>query len=261
MDNDDVVTPTALEELYTVAKKFDADVVACEKIYKVPEKIWNDAELRKQLKPIGMMGQNFFVHEPLLWEGNFEERVKVLSQRKLLWNFWVQIIRRDFIIQNSIKMVGIMADDVVFTICALCSAKRYVLVPNVIYFYRLRGDSLIHKNFDVPKHLNLWLTMLKAGMTYLDDFLSRRDFFSQRSDLKYALFNLFVNEMLMYFVGIYSQVPAHKLDELLRKEFSSGDNAELTSFIFSSMNVYRLQLMGARRRIAELEAEVKRLQT
>ena len=260
MDNDDAITPTALEELYTLAKKFDADVVSCEKIYKIPEKFWYNPELRKQIKPIGMMGQNFFVHEPLVWENNFDERIRILSQRKLLWNYWVQLFRRDFIVQNSMKMVGIMSDDVIFTICAICSAKRYVLVPNVIYFYRVRNDSLIHKNFDVPKHLNIWMTMLKTGMTYLDEFLSRRKIFSQRSDLKYVLFNLFVNEMLIYFVEIYTQVPAHKLDELLRKEFSSGDNIALTSFIFSAMNVQRLQLIDSRRRIAQLEAEVKRLQ-
>ncbi|MBR3747432.1 MAG: glycosyltransferase family 2 protein, partial [Selenomonadaceae bacterium] len=38
LDADDTITTTAFEELYSVAKKFDADVVACEKYYPVPEK-------------------------------------------------------------------------------------------------------------------------------------------------------------------------------------------------------------------------------
>ena len=33
MDNDDVITKTALEEMHTLAKKYDADVVYCEKYY------------------------------------------------------------------------------------------------------------------------------------------------------------------------------------------------------------------------------------
>ncbi|MBR0262196.1 MAG: glycosyltransferase family 2 protein [Selenomonadaceae bacterium] len=51
MDSDDAVTPDALEKLYTTAKKFDADVVGCEKYYDVPEQFWYDTEFRKQLKP------------------------------------------------------------------------------------------------------------------------------------------------------------------------------------------------------------------
>ena len=163
-----------------------------------------------------------------------------------------------------------MSDDVIFTICSLCSAKKYVLIPNAVYFYRLREDSLIHKNFDLPRHLHLWVMMLKAGLTYLDEFLNRSEFFSQRSDLKYALFNLFVNEMVMYLADIYAKVPAHKLDELLRKEFSTDDNTALMTFIFSKMNIQRLQLMQAQQqfnqfaaqakaRIAELESEIARL--
>ena len=44
LDNDDAITPTAFEKLYFVAKNFDADVVACEKYFPVPEKFWNDAD-------------------------------------------------------------------------------------------------------------------------------------------------------------------------------------------------------------------------
>ena len=38
MDNDDAITKTALEELYTIAKKFQADVVHCEKFLQVATK-------------------------------------------------------------------------------------------------------------------------------------------------------------------------------------------------------------------------------
>ena len=33
MDNDDRITKTALEELYNLAKEYDADVVYCEKYF------------------------------------------------------------------------------------------------------------------------------------------------------------------------------------------------------------------------------------
>lgn len=260
MDNDDAVTPTAFEELYSLAKKCDADVVHCEKFYGVPDKLWNNAEYRRQMKPVNYLtGEKIVVTEPLIWEGSFEERIKFFIQKKLIWNYWVQLIRRDFIIKNSVKAVGIIADDMIFTICELCCAKRYVVVPNVVYFYRQREDSLIHKNVTAQKHLNLWITMIKNGIRYLDKFLSDNEFFLRRPDLKYILFDMFVNEMTNHLLGIYARVPAPALDELLRKEFADGDNVALMSFIFSAMNIYRLQIMQSQQRIAALENELNRL--
>ena len=259
MDNDDAVTPTAFEELHSFAKKYDADVVHCEKFYRVPEEIWYNAEIRKQLKPLGMMGQNFFVQEPWIWENNIEERVNFFGQRKILFNYWIQLVRRDFLIKNAIKMVGIMADDMLFTTCEICCAKKYVLVPNAIYFYRHRNDSLVHKKFDAAKHVHLWLSMLRDGFQYLDKFLSDIELFSQRTDLKYILFNLLTNEMLWHLDELYTQIPPYDLDKLLRKEFDSGDNTALTSFIFSAMNIHRLNLMHASQHIGALENELRRV--
>ena len=37
VDADDAITKTALEELYTLAKKFNADVVACDNYYSMDE--------------------------------------------------------------------------------------------------------------------------------------------------------------------------------------------------------------------------------
>lgn len=263
MDNDDTITQTAFKELYTHAKKFDADVVHCEKYYMVPENFRNNGDFRQYLKPYNYLtGEQVLVREPVIWDNNFEERVKIFVQRRLIWNFWVQLIRRDFLVENKIKMVGIMADDMLLTLCEICCAKKYVIVPNVVYFYRDRQDSLIHKkahNAGVESHMHSWITMIKEGFNYLDEFLSDNEFFARRSDLKYILFDMFVNQMLNEINEVYAQVPAHVLDELLRKEFCTGDNVALTSFIFNAMNIHRLNLMQAYRKIAALENELKRI--
>ena len=50
MDNDDAVTDTAFEELYNVAKKFDADVVHCQKFFTAPgETVTTDKNLLKAI--------------------------------------------------------------------------------------------------------------------------------------------------------------------------------------------------------------------
>ena len=225
MDSDDLVTPTALEELYTLAKKFDADVVRCEKFYHASDEILNNAELRKQLKPWNYLtGEKFLVTEPLVWENNFEERIKFFGQRKLIWNACIQLIRRDFIVNNEIKSCDIFAEDMVFSICELCSAEKYVVVPNTVYYYRSNENSMTNSKQDLSKLLSRQAKALKEGIKYIDEFLSDREFFSRRPDLKYILFDTFAYEMLNGVTNIYVQVPVPALDDLLQKEFSEGSD-------------------------------------
>ena len=257
MDSDDAVTPTALEELYTHAKNFDADVVQCEKYYEIPDDRWHDAAFRAQAKPFNYLtGEKIFVTAPLIWQDNFEERIKFFAQRKLIWNVWAQLIRHDFIIENELRMPNAVAQDMTFTICELCAAKKYVVVPNIINYYRQRRDSVVHKQVTPQKLLHKQIKALTSGVRYIDEFLSGREFFSRRPDLKYLLFDTLIQDTLMYLGGIYAKIPAPQLDALLRKEFVGEDSA-LTSFVFSTMNVQRLQLIMAQRRIAELEAALK----
>jgi len=260
MDADDLVTPTALEELYTQAKKYDADVVHCEKFYMVPDEFTYHSEFRKHLKPWNYStGEKVLIAEPLVWENNFEERIKFFGQRKLIWNVCNQLIRRDFIVNNEIQFWDIFAEDMLFTICELCCAKRYVLLPNVIYYYRQREGSVTDTKNDLPKFLRRQVKALKTGIICIDEFLSEQEFFSRRPGLKYILFNTFANEMLGRVTGIYAQVPAPALDTFLQKEFSDGNHKALTTFLFSMLNLHRLQLIQSQQRIAQLENEIKSL--
>jgi hypothetical protein len=86
------------------------------------------------------------------------------------------------------------------------------------------------------------------------------------------VFNFFAQDMLKYLNEIYAQIPASSLDELFRKEFADSNDTSLLAFIFNTMNVHRLNLTRmqtqfqqfatqAQARIAQLEVELKRLQS
>ena len=172
LDSDDAITRTALEELYTLAENFKADVIHCEKFYFVPDEIWHDEFLRRQLKP-----DNYFtngrlnVTEPTPLSDDIAERIKILAEGKLIWNFWAQLIRRDFIIENEIMLPDAVAQDMLFTMCSLCCAKRYVVVPNVINFYRVRENSVTTEKIDFPARLRKWLKVILVDIEYLNEFL------------------------------------------------------------------------------------------
>ena len=142
IDADDAITPTAFEELYSVAKNFNADVVACEKYFEVPEEFWHNAEFWKELEPVTYQEAEF-VTEPTLLTDNLFERVQRYYQGGYLWNVWSKLVRRNFIIENEISFAeAAVGEDMIFTGCLIFAAERYILVPNVINFYRFIDDSI-----------------------------------------------------------------------------------------------------------------------
>ncbi|MBE8954376.1 MAG: glycosyltransferase family 2 protein, partial [Quinella sp. 2Q5] len=72
VDADDFVTPTALEELYTLAKNFDADVVYCEKIF--------DTDAAATNVWLTNMNGKFSVAAPTFVTENLAERVHEILQ-------------------------------------------------------------------------------------------------------------------------------------------------------------------------------------
>ena len=252
LDADDAITPTALEELYSVAKISGADVVACEKYYQIPNEFWNDAEYRRWLKPftyrIGKLAT-----EPTFLTNNILERLNLCNQRYFLWNCWSKFIRRDFIFENEFFFPDTLVEDVAFTICLLCTAEKFVLVPNVVNYYRLRAGSVSNSKLRDEKFFRKYVKAFAAAFRYMDKFLSDRDAFLDNAYLKYIIFEIFWSELMIYILPTYEKNEAHLFDKILMEELSSGDNLALSAFTFSMSTLHRLQLIQAQQRIAELE--------
>lgn len=260
MDSDDTITPTALNDIYAIAKNFDADIVHFDSFYYIPEAVWDNPEFRKNLKPHSYR-QCYHVSKPTLITSDFAERANLFQQGKFIWSICCNFIRRDFIINSTIKFCNIFAEDMIFSMCMLCAANRYVVAPNVFYNYRIREGSTMNSKREIDLRLHRQIKSLKVGVKYLDEFLSVQKTFAQRPDLKYLLFDAFIQEMIKYLIEIYAKVPAYALDESLRKEFGDGDNTALLTFVFSMMNIYRLQLIKAQSENVRLESEFIRLKS
>ena len=257
LDADDAITPTALAELYSVAKEFDADVVACEKFYKIPNKSWNDAEYRRQLKPFIYRNGNF-VDKPTLLIDDLLERLNLCNKRHFLWNLWSKLIRRDLILENEINFSDASnAEDFVFTICLLCTAEKFVLVPNVVNYYRVLESSVSHNKERDEKFFRKYVKAFAEAFRYFDKFLSDKDAFRDNSYLKYTIFEICWSELLGYILPMYSQNAAHKFDKILCKELSRGDNVALSAFTFSMGAAYRPQFAEMQRRVADLEKSAR----
>ena len=248
LEADDAITNTAFEELYPIAKKFDADVVHCERYFRFDDKIEN-----------AFLFGGSSVSEPTLITENLDERLQDLYNGKFILNLWTKLIRRDFIIKNKLQMINANTHDANYTYSLVCSAKNYVRVPNAVNFYRIVPDSLSHKVEDVPKTIKKWINGLTKGFNYLDNFLSEREFFQKRPDLKHFLLEIWVRECCQYKVGLFAQVHPFQVDGIIRHEFEQvADKTALMAFIFSRMNVFNLQSMQQNHVIQQMNEHIQK---
>ncbi len=104
MDNDDLVTKTALEEMYTLAKKFDSDVVYLDGRYIAADDL-------KEIKPADY---KLAVSEPTLESEALPERIKRIAQGRYNMPPWNKFVRRRLFVENKISFprCKIFEDDI-----------------------------------------------------------------------------------------------------------------------------------------------------
>ena len=184
MDNDDLITPTALEELYTLAKNFDADVVACERYYLAR------ADLGKIFICDWRQG---VVDKPTFASDDLTERVCELIDKKFLVTPWSKLVRRDLIVDNGIAFPPTtIADDDIWTCEILFSAGKILRVPNAVYIWRQTESSVMRRERSPQEVLEFWLQPIVFGIKTLDDFMGKFEFFRRHIDYRCAVLEFFV---------------------------------------------------------------------
>ena len=225
-------------------------MVCCDKYY-----YFNDGQDIKDAQIIFYQNGGF-VSEPTLISEKFEDRMNDLLSKNFLWSSCVKLIRRQPIIDNNIKMLNIMGEDTIFTISLVCCLKNIVRVPNITLYYRLHNKSVYHKPKDVRETIQQWLRALIQGTDYLEKFLNKKESFRNRTDLKNSVFETIAKEFMQYLLPIYAQIPAHQLDKIIRAEFSKvPDTTALTTFLFSRMNFFNVNLIRQQQIIQQLQSQ------
>ena len=278
LDNDDLYTPTAIEELYTLAKDFDADVVYCEQNY-IVNADGNDLKITEGI------GNDFQpVDEPTFETNDIAQRVKKILQLIYRAPQWRKFVKRQLLFEHEIFFPHTChADDVVWTWGLLFYAKKFLRVPNITYVYRRNENSIMRQKRTLQGNVDFCLNPLIFGLKSLDELMSRHEFFQQNPQYRYALLENFTCiEMTMLFSGKF---PSPAICDALRQKFGElfGEWDVLISVLFSAMNSQQMSheanvkkltadaaqdkayiaelenyVAQSQRRIAELEAELNR---
>ena len=101
LDSDDLYTPTAMQELFILGEKWNADVVHTEQVY-FPENQQIDVDENTKFTTFSKE-RGGFCTEPKLETDNLAERVKMFFEGKFFGWVHNKLYRRDFIMEKNLK--------------------------------------------------------------------------------------------------------------------------------------------------------------
>lgn len=274
MDSDDVITETALEEMYTLAKEYDADVVYCEKYYiseGTGKKFRDNAHIADD-----KLQEPPFVDKPTLESDDLNERIDLLMKRNYWVTPWQRLVSRKLLIENNITFPEIlMSEDVIWCFEVLCCAKKFLRVPNICYIRRLYEESSTKSKKKSPnKYIHQWLDVTIRGLKMTDDFMDKFEFFHNNPDYRYKVFSRVSISSFNVTYSTYENMSPEEIYNIFLTEFSkdTGSNNVLVSFLctticekFKALNGLRKKYKSSNeaqnyeRRIANLEEENARL--
>ena len=234
IDADDTITPTALEELYTLAKNYVADVVYCEKYYKSSadgKNIW-----------LSYWQKGGFVDKPTFESEEFIDRVKCVLDETVWVTTWCKMVRRDLLTEYEIFFpdMGPSEDDI-WNCGLLFYGKKFLRVPNVVYIWRQSEDSILRHKQTPQTKINFWLNPIVRGLKYLDRLMSKFDFFQQNPQYRYAMFELFLLKRMEFFLNSSFELSQFEVYETIIQRFSKdfGKHDVLFAVLCTALNTYQ----------------------
>ena len=213
MDNDDLITPNALEILYNLAINARADVVYMERGFLLNGENLIDANWDKNSSQIS---------NPTLESQNISVRIENFIQTSYGWAPWTKFIRRDFLIANKIDFPHVkISEDVLWTFKIICLAEKFLRIPNQLYICRSRTDSWSRIKREPKDEIKFWLDPLVKGLDYLDDFMAG-DFFYQNPNFRFDVTNFFVKMQLAGMLRALKNLNRYQLYKIIHESFSSS---------------------------------------
>lgn len=260
MDSDDALMPYAFKDLYTAAKNFNADVVHCERYYTAPgDTVTTDITKLK----VTARTQYNFVTKPTLETNDLEERLKIFMGLRFWWTPWAHLIRRDLIIENDIEFPRLsISDDVIFSLFVYCLAGSIVRITSIVYVYRTLEDSNCRVKMDPAKLIRRRGGDIFLGIKAIEELTNKFEFFKQKPDYKYFLFDFCLERNLWALYELYGSIHISQLNEFVQKTLNElGNDTTLTAYFFSKVLNFNIQLIIAQQKLNATTTELQSLRS
>ncbi len=227
IDADDMLTLTALEELYALAERFNADVVYCESYYAA----------RADLSEVFIHSEQHggsFVERPTLESDDLSERVQKILRHDYWVTPWCKFIKRSLLVDGEISFPQCkIAEDDIWTYELVFCAKRFLRVPNIVYVWRQSEDSMFRRNRSPQREIKFWVNPLLFGLKALDEFMSKLEFFRVNPQFRLAILDHFAHgRCLAQLSKVAAQVEPLELYETIRDGFTDTLGSQNVLFAY-----------------------------
>ncbi len=260
LDADDMYTPTALQELVTIAEKWRADVVHTEQVY-FPENQTIDVTPETKFTTFSKE-KGGFCKEAFLETDNLAERVQMFYKGRFFGWVHNKLYRRDYLMEKNIHFSKLLtSEDIVFYFQVLCTAPRIVRVPNIFYIYRHNPNSITRKMVSIEESLHALTHLMIEGSKVLDDFMSGIDFFVKNPNYRQLSIDYIVQQHLIWTQRFYEKYTPAQLDGIVRKELQKycGDFTPFFAYIYGAIHSYRKRLIEFDKEIKDLKANIQKV--
>lgn len=254
LDSDDMYTKTAMEELVTLAEKWQADVIHTEQVYR-PENEVIDVDENTKLTTFSKETGGFCT-EPILETDNLAERVKMYYQGRFFGWIHNKLYRRDFLMDNDLSFPPLkVSEDVIFYFFVLCTAPRIVRVPNITYIYRDNENSLTRKLVSLEESFHSLAHLMIEGSKILDEFMAKIPLFTQAPELRQLPIDRLIQKHLDWTQRFYEQCKPIELEKLTRKELEPycEEYTPFFAYLYGAIHFYRHKLLEYEKTIKELK--------
>ena len=231
LHSDDLYLPHALEQMYTIAETFQADVVH-ESVYltTAPDGII------KEGSPLWIIP----------YDKNPVQEVTVMPDDKVSrfneWDFGGtgvdaqhNLFKRGFLTDNDLRFET-FGGNRLFALQWIMAAKVLVKTPAPFYIYRNSPDSVTRANFS-PERVTRFISNQLELARWLDKFFAADDFFKDKPEMQYRarshLFYVFSHWDIIR-RGVYKDGVTPELNQAVADAFKKyfGDDATYPTFLF-----------------------------
>lgn len=160
IDSDDWIVENCINELLKICRNDDLDMLEVAPSISVSQDFVNDIQANPYSR---------------IYSGK-----ELLVNQKAVIGTWAYLIKRDFILQNSLLFFpGIQNDDVEFTPRALYFASHVRLMNFSVYYYFQRGGSIVHSFSEnrLFQYLKISKSLKNFGLTTVKEKNIQKIFF------------------------------------------------------------------------------------
>lgn len=208
-----MLTKTALEELYELAKEYNSDVIYCEKHYESDEYGKNIRIKNRQ--------NGDFVDKPTFESNDLHKRVQAIIDERYLTEPWNKFVKRDLIMTNEIFFPAVkISEDNIWNQGVLFCAKKFLRVPNLVYIHRMSEDSMIRIKRTSQQKINFWLNPVLLGLKSLDEMVNRYEFFRTNPAYRFILLKKFVNDRFNWTLRFAKTLNEDSIYSTIKEEFT-----------------------------------------